>query len=362
MGYNKENTQQNSTEIELIPLLKHVWSQRIIVVIVSGIFIFIGFLIAIKSKDVYKTRTVFITQESKTNTRGFSGLAAMAGVNFSSQNQMTIVPIVLYPVVVSSVPFQKELMYSKLFLEGDSVTLIEYRNRLEMTKNSFFSKRILGFPKKYMGFVSDDVGLDKVSDFKSGSYSKDEFITMKWLNERVHLIIDEDTECITIETNFNSAEVTAKIANIYLHLLQKKIIEFRTKKSFFDLEEIETRYLSKKKETEMLQLKLATYQDNNMHVSTVLGNIKFDRLNSEYILSQTIYAELAKQYEHAKLQLKKDTPVFVVLKPASVPLYRSDPNRVNICIISLFLGLISGCLIVIMKLVFKNIVNKWIIS
>ena len=56
----------------------------------------------------------------------------------------------------------------------------------------------------------------------------------------------------------------------------------------------------------------------------------------------TVYNELAKQLEQAKLALKESTPVLTVIDPVVVPQQRSEPRRGMIMAVFLFLGLIIG--------------------
>ena len=50
--------------------------------------------------------------------------------------------------------------------------------------------------------------------------------------------------------------------------------------------------------------------------------------------------QLASSVEQAKLQVNKDTPVFTVIEPVTVPFERSAPKRSLIVVIWTFLGLV----------------------
>jgi uncharacterized protein involved in exopolysaccharide biosynthesis len=51
---------------------------------------------------------------------------------------------------------------------------------------------------------------------------------------------------------------------------------------------------------------------------------------------------LAKQLETAKLQVSRDTPVFSVIQPVTVPIEKAAPKRVLILVVFLVFGIIVG--------------------
>ena len=59
--------------------------------------------------------------------------------------------------------------------------------------------------------------------------------------------------------------------------------------------------------------------------------------------------QLATQLEQAKLQVNKDTPVFTVIEPVSVPFERSAPKRSLIVVIWTFLGVVLSTGYILVK-------------
>ena len=55
-------------------------------------------------------------------------------------------------------------------------------------------------------------------------------------------------------------------------------------------------------------------------------------------MTSSVFQELAGQVEQAKIQVNKDTPIFTIIEPVSVPLERSKPKRSMMVIIWTFLG------------------------
>jgi len=68
---------------------------------------------------------------------------------------------------------------------------------------------------------------------------------------------------------------------------------------------------------------------------------------------------MAKQLETQRIQVKEDTPVFTIIKPVSVPIERSKPNRPMILIIWTFLGGIIGVGMVFGRTFVLEMKEKW---
>jgi len=76
-------------------------------------------------------------------------------------------------------------------------------------------------------------------------------------------------------------------------------------------------------------------------------------------LIYSVYSELAKQLEQAKIQVKQDTPVFTIIEPISVPIKKSKPNRPMILLIWLFLGGVLGTGVVFGKEFIVPMKKRW---
>jgi uncharacterized protein involved in exopolysaccharide biosynthesis len=94
-------------------------------------------------------------------------------------------------------------------------------------------------------------------------------------------------------------------------------------------------------------------------MSLATARTEEERLSSQYNLIYSIYSELAKQLEQAKIQVKQDTPVFTIIEPISVPTKRSKPNRFLILFIWTFLGGLLGIGIVFGKGYMDPIKKTW---
>jgi len=103
-------------------------------------------------------------------------------------------------------------------------------------------------------------------------------------------------------------------------------------------------------------MQLAAFKDGNRNVILASVQTSGERLNAEYSLLYSVYSELAKQLEQAKIKVKDATPVLTVVEPAVVPNQKSKPNRPLILIGFAFFG----GFIAVGFLLFKELKNNFI--
>jgi uncharacterized protein involved in exopolysaccharide biosynthesis len=155
------------------------------------------------------------------------------------------------------------------------------------------------------------------------------------------------------------AKAAAQLGQRGQELLQQYITEFKIKKAKANLDFIQQRFDETAQKFEAAQQQLAVFSDRNKNVSLATAKTEEQRLTSQYNLIYSIYSELAKQLEQAKIQVKQDTPVFTIIEPISVPTKRSKPNRPMILFIWLFLGGVLGTGIVFGKGYLKTVKKQW---
>ena len=89
---------------------------------------------------------------------------------------------------------------------------------------------------------------------------------------------------------------------------------------------------------ESIQDSIAIFKDQNLNITSSLYQNQLSRLESQFTLTSSVFQELAGQVEQAKIQVNKDTPIFTIIEPVSVPLERSKPKRSLIVVIWTLIG------------------------
>ncbi len=178
--------------------------------------------------------------------------------------------------------------------------------------------------------------------------SKDEAKLMSLIANSVSLAVDKKEGFITLTVNGIEPLQTAELAIRAQQLLQQQVTRFRTEKAQSELNYVQDRYNEIKAEAESYQSQLAAITDRSQGMIGSREQIQRERIQQKYGVANTIYAEMAKQLEQAKMTVKKETPNLVVIKPVTVPTKPSN-SRSKKLITWTFLGFVLGCGIVLGK-------------
>lgn len=354
-------------EIDLIALAKTAWFGRRTIIKTTLLFTVLGVFIAIFTPNQYSVTATLVPQASSgSKLGGLSSLAAMAGFSMDMGTTAELSPAI-YPKIVQSVPFKLELLQTKIDFEGrdHAISLYDYYTDKE---NKGFN--LLGSIKKYTiglpGVIisaikgeQEETVLIQDSQNEVISLSKDEYEILKDFSETVFLDADVKEGSLTLTAIMPEALAAAQLGQSALTMLQSYITKYKIEKAQDQLDFIQERFEVKKAEFEQSQLNLANFRDRNKFMSTAIAKTEEERLQSEYQITFSVYNELAKQLETAKIQVKQETPVLTVIEPITIPNERSEPKRSMIVFIWIFLGGIIGVGWVFGKEYFGKIGKKW---
>lgn len=352
-------------DIDLIALAKTLWEGRKVVVKITLAFMGIGLFVALTTPAEYTSSVVVkpILSDSKANIGGsLGGLAAMAGINFGGANSVAEIHPTLYPKIVESYSFQKQLMESTIYVkELDLKVSFEkyYAEFHRLSVLEYIQKYTLGLPGVILSSLK---GKEKGAVYAENEFqaiSKKDKDMMLLIEKQLKVSVDEEHGFVSISAIMPDRLQAAQIALNAEIILQRKVINHKLKKAKEDLDFIQERYNEKKNAFEKAQLNLAKYRDANKNVNTASALTEVERLESEYQLAFSVYSELAKRVETQKIQVIENTPVFTILQDAVVPLEKSNTSRVVVLILWTLLGIFIGIVTIFSKEFISNIREKW---
>jgi hypothetical protein len=296
-----------------------------------------------------------VPQTSSKGGSSLSSLASLAGVDLSSTSSAEISPLI-YPKIVSSIPFRLELLYTPLhFNKVDTpVDMMTYSQEYaKPTLMGAVKKYTIGLPSLLMkairGKKEDTVPPDSTSEGpKPLVITNEEGEMLEKIGESVSLMVDKKEGFLTLTVIGIEPIQTAELAMKALQLLQDEVTRLQTEKAQSELDYIQARYDEAKAEAEQYQERLAVITDRSQSMTTTRDRIERDRIQSKYTIANSIYTEMAKQLEQSKMQVKKDTPVFTIIQPVKVPIQSSN-SRSKTLIMWTFFGVVIGCGIVLGK-------------
>lgn len=360
-----------NNEIDVIALAHSIWDDKKTIIHTVIVVCFIGLMVALFSPVKYTASTAILPQAEGQpdlgGLGGLGGLVGMAGVNLESMmGSATGIQPDLYPRVIDSYPFLNELLHQPFNFEDeekpvsifekelqDSILslgegLLKYTVRLPWTiKNALFDDRKelkADFPGK-----SEDIIL----------LSKEESDIFVSFTDVLEIEVDKDIGLVSISVELGEPLLTAQVAKKTVELLQKYIIEYKTRQAAEDLAFIEARFKEKRVEFENAREAFFEYRDRNRNVVEERTNIRYQELNDNYTLAREIYQSLSQQKEQAEISVKKDTPAFSVIEPVKVPVEKTSPRRFLIMVISFFLGVLLGVSIILGRKAIGRLRRLW---
>jgi uncharacterized protein involved in exopolysaccharide biosynthesis len=339
--------------IDLISLLNQIYQGRKLIILSAVAAAVLGVVVALTIPNTYTSKVTFIPQagvDSKPST-GLSGLASFAGISFRGVGGGSDIPPTLYPQIISSLPYKLDLLDESIEIEGQNIVLSDY-----LGDDSGSS--VLGTIKKYTiglpgtilsalrGSTPETV---TATGGKLYQISEDDRKLFESLNTKLVLSLNEKEGFVTLEFSDENKYIGAQVADRAKELLQKRIIEFKNQSARELLDFTTKQYQENKASYETLQDSIAIFKDQNLNISSSLYQNRLDRLERELNIASSVVEQLASQVEQAKLQVNKDTPVFTIIEPVTVPFERSAPNRSLIVVIWTFLGVVIATGYILVK-------------
>lgn len=347
-----QDTQQTAEEeIDLVEIIRKLWKNRKLILRVTLAFMVLGVLVALFSPKEYSAGSTMVPQTSEKKVGGgLSGLAAMAGINLGDIGGGEILSPKMYSKILESIPFQKELMQTPIKFEeyGQPVTLFDYFTNEDYKKFSLggaVKKYTIGLPGVIMKVVRGEKE-DEV--YNPESLGTLQTLTLKEkqcveaLKGAVTLNLNEKDGYVQLTAAMPEPLAAAQLAERVQTLLQRYITEFKIEKVQSNLDFVQERFDEAKRDFEQIQQERAVFKDANKNISSARAQTQEEQLDTRYNLALSVYSELAKQLEQAKIQVKETTPILTVIDPVTIPLERSKPKRALILVLFTFLGGFAG--------------------
>lgn len=360
-----ESLENNSDEIDLIELLKTLWDSKRLIVKITFFFAVLGIASSLMSPIVYTASSTFIPQSSQAGSgaSSLSGVASLVGINLSGGAMSGAeIPPAIYPQILESVPYKRELLAASLnSSEKDpNITLKEYL----LNEDSSFS--LLGLVKKYtimlpftvLAAIRGDKGAVSSDSSSEMSVSADEDDLFRALGAILSLGVNTKDGFVSLSAEMGDPIICALVAKEAQKILQKSVINYKIKSASEVLVFNQKQLDLKKAEFDSLQNKLALFKDSNLNIIDSRFENRLSGLEAKFSLVSSVYQELAKQLEQSKLQVSKDTPIFSVIKPVTIPNKRSAPKRAQMVLVFLFAGFILGSGYVLVKEPVKKILEE----
>ena len=178
-------------EIDLIEVMAKLWHRKRTIMYIALFFLVGGLVLAFFLPRKYTAQcTLGLEMEDRTTRISVEGMSPFQSMPMGDMRNTRIVSPAMYPDIFFSVPFQKELIYSPLYIDerGDTVTFYNYLvsgpERLALVADPSQVEQLTEEESKCLAYLKDAFSV-KVNN-KDGNLK----ITLEHVTEG-HMIVDE---------------------------------------------------------------------------------------------------------------------------------------------------------------------------
>lgn len=361
-------------EISLVEIWNLFWDRKKFVIIATIVFVILGYIAAKTSPVEYQAKCVMLMSDkgagggganaSLLGLAGFAGGAATPGAGNAGND----IGPEIYPIIISSKPFLIELATDSFFIKNtDQKTTIKDYFKKGIRQNAVIRARdfLVGIPGMItslfksnsapaIGVNSSDLVVEK-SNAKIGNTLSSNVDIIQLSNEdksaagimAERITLTRLGDQITLTVKMPEAWLSARATQMVLDKLIKYVTKYKTGKQLENVNFLESATAEAEATYKSNQQKVAGFKDNNYGVVFQSVQSREQLLQNEFTLSFTLYNSLVTQLQQAKIQLKKDTPLFRLLEPVYVPDSPAEPIASKIILTYSFIGVFIGILIVL---------------
>lgn len=315
----------------------HFKKMGIITIALLVLFGAIGKLAQKTTPQEYQAKCILMTDQappaSGAASNSLAAIAALAGGNTSSANSEGSD---FYQLILNNKPFLVELAVKPFVVDknGTQTTLYEYfwKEPKKDAVTEFWSK-LTGFMRRGSKeeLPVDKKGLQLLQKRIQTDSATKSFINSVYITElpaeqkkiigilQSRIKFEQTGKLITLSVRMPEARLSAEATKLVLNLLIEYATRFKVGKQLENVLFLEARTAEAEQKYRQSQLRVASFKDNNYNVIFESVQSKEKQLENEFVLYSGIYNQLVGQLEQARIQLKKDTPLFSVVEPVYIP-------------------------------------------
>jgi hypothetical protein len=332
-------------------------------------FVIIGIIASYTTHNEFQVEVSVLPQLGGGSSAGISGLGELQnllGVPISQGGVSGGFGPDMYEDIIESQPFLSELVTTKFAnskANKDSITLQEYfKGGEKRNLISIATTFIKDIPSVIEGWFirSNNNLIEKNPDFIKKEITPallranevppivqmDGTTTQAMNIVKNRIKIDAKGREIKITVKMPEPVLSAQVCKLVLEKLIEYVSTYKTAKQRDNLRFLEQRKEEAEAKYKQAQLNVAGFKDNSLGLIFQSVQTRETVLQNDMNLAFTVYNQLAGQLEQAKIDLKKESPIFSSLNPIEIPNTRAEPIIWKILFKYLSIGIIA-CLIVI---------------
>ena len=345
--------------IDLTTLLVKLWKKRKFIITVSLCGAVFGLMVAFSLPKIYEAKVTFAPETEQKLGSGVSSIASMMGV--SLDNSIDAISVDMFPDVIASTPFVYELFDLEVETQDGSVktTLLDYM--VNHQKRAWWS-HVFGAPGKFVKWLKD---LGSKDDGNAEDVEKELVMTnlpdkarrvVRYFDSNLTIKLDKKTGKTELSLRMQDPLVVATVLDEVVENLKIYMSDYRPSKDRQDVENLMKICEERKADYYAAQKAYADFADANKNLVKLNAQAEQLKLQQEMQLAYQVYSQIATQLEGARIKEQQAKPVFVILEPVSIPLYKVAPSKAKLLLLFTFL---AGCIAVAWILFGKEYFEKF---
>ncbi len=286
-------------------IVQQIWKRRKQIVVFAALTTFFAAGIALLMSNKYKAEVTILPELEKNKLMGFSGISDLVGTTGLNVGDAPVAR--LYPMIIKSARILKEVIRKKYKVTSlqDSVSLIQFWNIEKGTEEEKFER------------------------------------ALKQLQTAMEIEFDARLGTLRLRIEMEEPKLAADVANsitdeLDLYTRKKRRTSVTAQREF-----IEQRLAEVSQTLRSAEDSIKSFREKNRRIiDSPQLLIEQGRLERALQINSTVFIELKKQIEIAKIEEIKNIPIINILDAARVPVQKSSPYRQSIVIIAFSLSLV----------------------
>jgi uncharacterized protein involved in exopolysaccharide biosynthesis len=378
-------------EIDLVEKSRLIWKGRTTVMLITACFLFIGLFHNTFAPEEFESTAILIQEVESSG--GFEGgsnfLRSLTGMNFpagggnlsSAARGRTPLPVNLYPLIVNSTEFQKDLIYREIeFANLDTtLTLFDYftnhfkppfrdrvyshirdwtiflpytlltegRNLVRQVRRSLIGSSSDAHDFQSVLLAENGIVIEPETDSRLLMITRQERSVIERLRLRISVVVGGSTT--EIKTMLPDPKAAALVNALLVERIQEYMTEYRVEKARQNLEDTIKQYEDARQRFDEANYELARFLDENLNIRSNVVQLQEENLRAQRNLRLSVVNSLAQEVEQARLVMQQEIPVFNTLEKPNIPNSSSTGSSDLILVFSVLLGLFVGSGWVLLK-------------
>lgn len=312
---------------------------------VFSILFVCSILFVISSKEkTYTAELTFVVEEENVASplSSMSGIASQFGFDvfgggtstFSQQNIMQLL--------------KSRGVISKTLLED--ITINNQKDYIIEHYISLYEKKSL--------WINSDLNNLGLSFSSALTQAHDSIISLAWeeiVEQSLHVDIKNDeTNIISLSFTSSNENFSKLFAEKLISQMSMMYVEYKTKQASNTIDFLQSRSDSVFSELESSEREYARIKDINQRIIKASGRLKELQLMRNVEVLNTMYLEIIKNLEIAKMTLLNQTPIIQIIDRPILPLKDNSVSKLLVVIISIFTSLILSIIYLFFTKLFRD--------